>query len=183
MAFNFFGFARKRRTTRRKVWRKTRRRSVRRTVIKSKKPTKTILNLCKKYGIKVSVKSGGKRRYKKTNVLKKQCAKKIRSLIKKHHHSRKQKTRRSRFGGILDRTKKLITDHPKTAAFAATTALYAARLANAQHQGRKNGNPNGARDLYNNDVGKIKLGAERFSQGVRDEFTPNFGNLLFNSFL
>jgi hypothetical protein len=179
MTFNFFRFGRKRRRTHRKVGRKTPRRSVRRTGIKSKKPTKTILNLCKKYGIKVSVKSGSKRRYKKVSVLKKQLHRKIkmRSLLKNHPDRRKQKTRRSRFGGILDRTKKLIAEHPKTAAFAATTALYAARLANAQRQGRNIGNSNGARDLFNKDVGKIKLGAERFSEGVRRELTPNLGNM------
>jgi hypothetical protein len=193
MVFNFFGFARKRRRThrkRRRTHRKrrtTRHRSVRRTAIKSKKPTKTFLNLCKKYGIKVSVKSGGKRRYKKISVLKKQCAKKIRSLIKNHPDRRKQKTRRSRFGGVFTNVKKAVINNPRTVALALAGAAYTGRLVNAQHQGQNKGNSDGARKLFNDDVGKIKSGAKNFSEGVRRELTPNFeqigSHLFFNSFL
>jgi hypothetical protein len=75
MAFNFFGFGRKRRTVRRKA---------------SAKPSKMLLKIAKRYGVKV--KSGKK--YKKTGVLKRQCAKRIRALIRKV----KKGSRKSRFG-------------------------------------------------------------------------------------
>ena len=86
MGFNFFGFGRRRRTTRRKM---------------VKKPSKVLSKLCKRYGVKV--RSG--RSYKSTSTLKKQCAKRIRSLIKRavkaqkrRKSVRRRKSRRSRFG-------------------------------------------------------------------------------------
>jgi hypothetical protein len=86
MAFNFFGFGRTRRY---------KRRSVRKTGKKAS-PSKTLIRLCKKYKVKVT--SGRSRKYKSTRVLKKQCAKKIRSLIKKAKRSARFGARRSRFG-------------------------------------------------------------------------------------
>jgi hypothetical protein len=83
MSFNFFGFGRKRTRKTRKSSRKT------------AKPDKSLVKLCKKYGVKVTKKSGSKRVYKKTSVLKKQCAKKIRGIIKRKY---KFGARRSGFG-------------------------------------------------------------------------------------
>jgi hypothetical protein len=71
MSFNFFGFGLK----------KTRK--TRKTTRKTPKPDRSLIKLCKKYGIKVTKKSGSKRVYKKSAVLKKQCARKIRSIIKR----------------------------------------------------------------------------------------------------
>ena len=91
MSFNFFGFGRKK--TRRTV------RKTRKSVRKTAKPAKSLIKLCKKYGVKVTKKSGSKRVYKKTAVLKKQCAKKIRSIIKRRKSVRKTTRRRTaRFG-------------------------------------------------------------------------------------
>jgi len=84
MSFNFFGFGRKRT------------RKTRKSTKKAVKPAKSLVRLCKKYGVKVTKKSGSKRTYKKTAVLKKQCAKKIRSLIKRK--SKFGARRGSRFG-------------------------------------------------------------------------------------
>ena len=81
MSFNFFGFGRKTRRSK---------------SVKASKPSKTLVKLCKKYKIKVSKKVGGKRVYKKTGVLKKQCTKKIRSLIKRHHKFGAKGVRRGR---------------------------------------------------------------------------------------
>jgi len=88
MGFNFFG--RRRRTTRRRT---TRRKMV-------KKPSAVLVKLCKRYGVKVT--SGKSRKYKSTRVLKKQCAKRIRALIRKVKSQKRTKkstrSRRSRFG-------------------------------------------------------------------------------------
>ena len=96
MGFNFFG--RRRRTTRRRT---TRRRTTRRKMVK--KPSAVLVKLCKRYGVKVT--SGKSRKYKSTRVLKKQCAKRIRALIRKvksqkrtKKSTRSRRSRRSRFG-------------------------------------------------------------------------------------
>jgi len=81
MSFNFFGFGRKTRRSK---------------SVKTSKPSKTLVKLCKKYNIKISKKVGSKRVYKKTGFLKKQCAKKIRSLIKRHHKFGAKGVRRGR---------------------------------------------------------------------------------------
>ena len=97
MSFNFFGFGRKK--TRRTV------RKTRKSVRKTAKPAKSLIKLCKKYGVKVTKKSGSKRVYKKTAVLKKQCAKKIRSIIKRRKSVRKTTRRRTaRFGARVGRS-------------------------------------------------------------------------------
>jgi len=66
--FNFFGFGRKTRRSK---------------SVKTSKPSKTLVKICRKYKIKTTKKVGSKRVYKRVGVLKKQCAKKIRSLIKR----------------------------------------------------------------------------------------------------
>ena len=183
MVFNFFGFARKRRRTHRKH-RTTRHRSVRRTAIKSKKPTKTLLNLCKKYGIKVSVKSGGKRRYKKVSVLKKQCEKKMRSLIKNHPDRRKQKTRRSRFGGRLA---EIMRRYPKSTTTAKTigalAAAYALRAAYHEGKGRyypgegNTSTPGGARRRAQKDMAIIRAGGE-YVRGLPGRFRSSQSKMI-----
>ena len=88
----FFGFGKKKRTTRRK------------TV--SKKPPARLLRICKKYRVKATRKVGGKRVYKSIKVLKKLCLKKAMALKKKLMKMKKSKKskkttrrrRKSRFG-------------------------------------------------------------------------------------
>ena len=94
MGFNLFG--RRRRTTRRRT---TRRKM-------GKKPSAVLVKLCKRYGVKL--KSG--KSYKSTRVLKKQCGKRIRALIRKVKSQKRTKksvrsrrSRRSRFGLKGDR--------------------------------------------------------------------------------
>jgi hypothetical protein len=71
--------------------------------VKSVKPPAKLLKMCKKLKVKVTLKRGGKRVYKKVKVLAKQCKRKLR-LIKKAKKAgakpRKvvRKVRRSRFG-------------------------------------------------------------------------------------
>ena len=57
---SFFGFGRKRRTTRKAV----------------KKPPRSLLNMCKRFGIKTTSRRGGHRTYKSATLLKRACAKK-----------------------------------------------------------------------------------------------------------
>jgi hypothetical protein len=52
MSFNFFGFGRK----------------VRRTVRKTVKPSKSLVKMCKYYGVKTTKKVGSKRVYKKLSI-------------------------------------------------------------------------------------------------------------------
>jgi hypothetical protein len=89
----FFGFGKKKRTTRRK------------TV--SKKPPARLIRICKKYRVKATRKVGGKRVYKSIKVLKKLCLKKAYALKKKLMKMAKSKKgskkttrrrRKSRFG-------------------------------------------------------------------------------------
>ena len=85
MSFNFFGFGRKTVRKGSKTVRKGR---------KVAKPPSSLIKMCKRYGVKTSKKVGSKRVYKKLAILKRQCAKKIRKLIKKHKASK----RHSQFG-------------------------------------------------------------------------------------
>jgi len=85
----FFGFGRKRRTTRKK-----------RLV---KKQDRSLIKKCKRHGIKVVKKVGGHRVYKSTSVLKRQLRKKMKKTrkLKKVKRSRKnvkRTRRRFRFG-------------------------------------------------------------------------------------
>jgi len=103
MSFNFFGFGRKRRSTRRKV---TRRRKVVRKGSK-KGLSRSLLSLCKKYHVKCTKKVGSRRVRKSATVIKKQLRRKIKSLIKRAskfgarkssfgRHSRPRRVRRTR---------------------------------------------------------------------------------------
>lgn len=87
---SLFGFGKKRRSAPKKSSKK---------VKKSVKPPAKLLKMCKKLRVKVSLKRGGKRVYKKVKVLAKQCKRKLR-MIEKAKKSRKgaRKVRRSRFG-------------------------------------------------------------------------------------
>jgi len=156
MSFNFFGFGRKR---------------TRKTSRKTVKPAKSLVKLCKKYGVKVTKKSGSKRTYKKTALLKKQCAKKIRSLIK-----RKSKfgARGSRFGvtpkrrGGSRRVPNSMTPVQKRSFFrryggkialglaGLTGAAIAGRYAHAAYKGRNSPTDPGARALFDSDVARAK---------------------------
>jgi hypothetical protein len=91
MSFNFFGFGRKRRSTRRKV---TRRRKVVRKGSK-KGLSRSLLSLCKKYHVKCTKKVGSRRVRKSATVIKKQLRRKIKSLIKR---ASKFGARKSSFG-------------------------------------------------------------------------------------
>jgi len=185
MSFNFFGFGRKRRTVRR-----TRRtRKVRRTTrkVSANKPSRTLLSLCKKYRVKTTI--GRTRRHKKSGVLKKQCARKIRALIKKHKkmHFGKRKssfgakrrrgrpstrgrarmpvrkpTLRSRALARLRGVGGYMRANPgKTAAMSAA-ALYAGRVGVAGMRGRKSrGFMNSARGAVTSDFRSGKTAAMR----------------------
>jgi hypothetical protein len=94
---SLFGFGKKRRSAPKKSSKK---------VKKSVKPPAKLLKMCKKLRVKVSLKRGGKRVYKKAKVLAKQCKRKLR-MIEKAKKARKgtrfgasnsRKVRRSRFG-------------------------------------------------------------------------------------
>jgi len=85
MSFNFFGFGRKRTTRRRKVGRKGSKKAV----------SRTLLSLCKKYHVKCTKKVGSRRVRKSSAVIKKQLARKIRSLIKR---ASKFGSRKTHFG-------------------------------------------------------------------------------------
>jgi hypothetical protein len=94
---SLFGFGKKRRSAPKKSSKK---------VKKSIKPPAKLLKMCKKLRVKVSLKRGGKRVYKKAKVLAKQCKRKLR-MIEKAKKARKgtrfgasnsRKVRRSRFG-------------------------------------------------------------------------------------
>jgi hypothetical protein len=78
----FFGFGKKKRSTRRK------------TV--SKKPPSRLLRICKKYRVKATRRVGSKRVYKSIKVLKKLCLKKARALQKKLMKSKKKGVKKSR---------------------------------------------------------------------------------------
>ena len=91
---SLFGFGKKRRSAPKKSSKK---------VKKSVKPPPKLLKMCKKLRVKVSLKRGGKRVYKKVKVLAKQCKRKLRMIEKAKKagaKSRKvvRKVRRSRFG-------------------------------------------------------------------------------------
>ena len=63
---------------------KTSKRHSKKKATKTVKPPKDLLSKCKNNGIRVTVKSGGKRRYKSVKVLEKQCVvKKIRKNVKR----------------------------------------------------------------------------------------------------
>jgi hypothetical protein len=102
MSFNFFGFGRKRRSTRRKV---TRRRKVVRKGSK-KGVSRSLLSLCKKYHVKCTKKVGKRKVYKSISVLKKllrrkrKSSRKVRRSHLKVHHRRRRTSikRRFRFG-------------------------------------------------------------------------------------
>jgi hypothetical protein len=91
---SLFRFGKKRRSAPKKSSKK---------VKKSVKPPAKLLKMCKKLRVKVSLKRGGKRVYKKAKVLAKQCKRKLR-MIEKAKKARKgarfgaSKVRRSRFG-------------------------------------------------------------------------------------
>lgn len=94
---NFFGFGKKRRT--RRSTRKTTRRSRRKSG--SKRPPAKLLRLCRRYKVKATKKVGRRRLYKSVAVLKRQCAKKARSMRKsrfgnvhRHHHKKGSRTHR-----------------------------------------------------------------------------------------
>jgi len=83
---SLFGFGKKRRSTSKKS-------------VKNVKPPSKLLKMCKKLKVKVSLKRGSKRVYKKVKVLAKQCKRKLR-LIEKAKKAAKGKSRfgsRSRF--------------------------------------------------------------------------------------
>ena len=60
------------------------------------KPGKVLRNLCKRLGVRLTVKRNGKRVYKSVAVLKRQCANKKKVKKKK----KKVKRRRRKFGTI-----------------------------------------------------------------------------------
>ena len=89
--FSFFGFGKKRRSSRKKMSKRV------------AKPPARLLKICKKYHIKTTKKVGGKRVYKPAKVLAKMCLKKRKMMMKKHKKVTKRKGRkvrktRSRFG-------------------------------------------------------------------------------------
>ena len=101
---SLFGFGKKRRSASKKSSKKGK---------KSVKPPAKLLKMCKKLRVKVALKRGGKRVYKKATVLAKQCKRKLRMIekakksrmggSKSHKGVRKsrigrRKVRRSRFG-------------------------------------------------------------------------------------
>ena len=61
------------------------------------KPGKVLKGLCKKLGVRLTVKRGRKRVYKSVKVLKEQCKRKKKKKVKK---KRKVKRRRRKFGTI-----------------------------------------------------------------------------------
>ena len=84
-----FGFGKKRRSVKRKSTKKV-----------VKKPSARLLKCCKRYHVKATKKVGSKRVYKKSSVLKRQCLKKARALLKKMKkmHKKKSVVRSSGFG-------------------------------------------------------------------------------------
>jgi len=91
----------------RKGVRKTRRgrKGVRKGVRKVKKPTKSLIRQCRKYGIKVTKKVGSRKVYKKISVLKKQLKRKMKlrrtkktKKTTKKTHRRNRRNRFSLFG-------------------------------------------------------------------------------------
>jgi len=93
------GFGKKGRSSR-KVSRKGSRKVVRKG---SRKPPAKVLRMCKKLKVKVTVKRGSKRVYKKTSVLMKQCKKKLRMMKKKARKVGKKVARRLRKGARKSR--------------------------------------------------------------------------------
>jgi hypothetical protein len=72
----------------------------------SKKPSKRVIKLARKYKVKISLKRGSKRVYKSEKLILKQVKKKMRTLRKSRKSARKvvrktRRTRRSRFGGFF----------------------------------------------------------------------------------
>jgi hypothetical protein len=63
---------------------------------KGRKPPASLIRRCKKYGIKVTVKRGSKRVYKKISLLKKLCKKKMRKMRKVRKSRKVRKVRKSR---------------------------------------------------------------------------------------
>ena len=84
---NLFLFGKKRRVSKKK-------KSV-------KRPPKRLLRLCKKYGIKTTIKRGKKRVYKKVSVLKKLIKMKRKKVVKKSKRKspRRKMTRRRMYFG------------------------------------------------------------------------------------
>jgi len=78
---SLFGFGKKRRSTSKKS-------------VKNVKPPSKLLKMCKKLKVKVSLKRGSKRVYKKAKVLAKQCKRKLRLIAK----GKSRFGSRSRFG-------------------------------------------------------------------------------------
>ena len=69
------------------------------------KPGKVLRNICKKLGVRLTVKRGKKRVYKSVKVLKVQCKRKKKKIKKKRKVKRK---RRRRFGSSLVTSNSLI---------------------------------------------------------------------------
>lgn len=77
--------------------RRHRRRGVRKGGRKGRKPSKALMRMCRKHGIKCTKKVGGKRVYKSVSVLKRQLRKKKSLRRRKNRKVRKsRKVRRSR---------------------------------------------------------------------------------------
>ena len=65
------------------------------------KPGKVLKGLCKKLGVRLTVKRNGKRVYKSIKVLKAQCANKKKKKVKKKRKVKKKVKRRRKFGTAL----------------------------------------------------------------------------------
>ena len=88
---------------------KRRRRSTKKVVAKKAvvaRPSAAVRRMCKKWGVKITLKRGGKRVYKSEKVLKAQCMKKKKASVKKGPAKRKtagrrRSVRKSMFGGLF----------------------------------------------------------------------------------
>ena len=65
------------------------------------KPGKVLKGLCKKLGVRLTVKRNGKRVYKSIAVIKRQCANKKKKKVKKKRKVKKKVKRRRKFGNAL----------------------------------------------------------------------------------
>jgi hypothetical protein len=93
---SLFGFGKKRKSSKKSTSKKSTSKKSTNNKRTNKKPPAKLLRLCKKLKIKVTIKRGGKRVYKKVTLLKKLCKRKMK--LKKYRKVRKQ--RKSRFGEL-----------------------------------------------------------------------------------